>query len=319
MVSEEEAIEVLKAWGIVPTGPLREIHEGSVFRVSTERGEEMILKDLGSGHSRERLAFEHEVLSHLSDANVPVALPLSDLRGCTSVSYKGRLFTLSPSLMTTDEKRTVPWIELCSNYGRTIAELHLALASFPADEIAVRTWRNIPVIEVFDQHLPSLKRLLPEEESVGIVEIFEGIELSMRRSLADLPEQLIHRDCHPGNILIENREVVGFVDCDHFSIGSPVLDIGYFLIHLIKWNTEDTTKTDEWLECIPVFLQGYEEKRHLHRREREALPYMMVYVLVMFAELFCNASNWAAAKVERTALAYVCSNIAEIRLRALWP
>mgnify|MGYP001330684112 CR=1 FL=1 len=317
MVSEEEAIEVLKNWKIAPVEPLIEIHKGTVFRVRSERGEELILKNLGDGHSHERLAFEHEVLSHLSDAGVPVALPLSDLRGRTSVVHRNSLFTLSPCLDTANKGREIPRIEMCLNYSRAIAELHLALASLSIDNIAGRTWRNIPVQEVFDRQLPSLKRLLPKEASADLVEIFKDIEPCMRRSLTDLPEQLIHRDCHPGNVLTNGREVVGFVDCDHFSIGSPVLDIGYFLIHLIKWNTDDATRTDEWLNCISVFLQGYEEKRHLHEREREALPYMMVYVLVMFAELFCNASNRAAAKVELTALTYVYSHIEEIRHRAV--
>ncbi len=309
-------IEVLKSWGIVPVEPLTAIHEGRVFRVRTEKGEQLILKDLGDGHSCERLALEHEVLAHLSDAGVPVTLPLADLRGRTAVCFRGSLFTLSPWTDSGNEKYMCPLIDLCPNYGRAIAALHLALASISTDEIASRTWRNMPISEVFDEQLPSLLRMLPNDESAKILAIFKDIESNMRCSLADLPEQLIHRDCHPANILMKGREVVGFVDCDHFSIGSPVIDIGYFLIHLIKWNFDDAAKTDEWLDCIPVFLKGYEVKRHLHERERQALPYIIVYILVMFAEGLCKASKWEAAKVELSALASVHSKIDEIRRRA---
>ncbi len=114
------------------------------------------------------------------------------------------------------------------------------------------------------------------------------------------------------HVLMEGRDVVGFVDCDHISIGSPVLDMGYFLIHIVKWHSEDAVRTSEWLRCIPLFLQGYDEVRRVSVREREALPYMMVYVLVMFADLFCNASHQSAARVELTALSYVVSNFNEI-------
>ena len=293
--------------------PLTEIHEGMVFRVSSSRGV-FILKDLGATQSRDRLELEHEILAHLDSQGVPVALPVPTAAGHASVDHDGHVFTLSRSLSSPNEQIEDRQASLL-NCGQAVAELHLALASLPVDEFAVRTWHNRPVAQVFDGLLPSLGRLLPAAKAAALQEALDDLEPGMRGSLSDLPEPLIHRDCHPENVLTDGREVLGFVDCDHFSIGSPVLDIAYFLIHLVKWNF-GPRETVVWLEEIALFLQGYEKKKQLGQREKEALPYMMVYVLVMFAEFTARASNRAAADVELKAIGRVRSEFAAIRDRS---
>ena len=297
----------------MPLVPLAEIHAGRVFRVSSGRGV-FILKDLGAAQSRDRLELEHEILAHLDRQGVPVALPVRTAEGHTSVDHGGHLFTLSPSLDRPSEQIEDRQARL-QNCGQAVAELHLALALLPVDEFAGRTWHNRPVAQVFDGLLPSLGRLLPEEKAETLLEALDDLEPGMRDSLADLPVQLIHRDCHPANVLTDGREVLGFVDCDHFSIGSPVLDIAYFLIHLVKWNF-GPRETVVWLEEITLFLQGYERKKRLNPREREALPYMMVYVLVMFAEFIAKGSDWAALDVELAAITRVHSEFQAIRDRS---
>ena len=47
--------------------------------------------------------------------------------------------------------------------------------------------------------------------------------------------QLIHRDLHDGNVICSGDQVVGIVDCDHFSFGTPMIDIAYFLHNTVKW------------------------------------------------------------------------------------
>jgi Ser/Thr protein kinase RdoA (MazF antagonist) len=51
---------------------------------------------------------------------------------------------------------------------------------------------------------------------------------SIAATLRGLPEQLIHRDCHPGNVLVDGTRVIGFIDCDHLCIGPRLFDVACF-------------------------------------------------------------------------------------------
>ena len=167
--------------------------------------------------------------------------------------------------------------------------------------------------EAFDGRIPKLMRTLPDAQAAVTTNALTALETDLRESLTDLPEQMIHRDCHPANVLVEGRRVVGFIDCDHLSVGSPVLDIAYFLIHLIKWDAEDLTRRAEWLEELPVFLRGYVSRHPLSERERNALPCMFICVLLMFAEHFRGQGEWDAVQVELTALSFVLADFETIR------
>lgn len=317
MANCQEAAEVLKHWNVVPSGVLRGIHPERVFHVQTQNGEDLLLKDLGANHSEERLTLEFEILQYLSAAQVPVAVPLLDTRGNPAVVSNGHLFTLSPFLKALSSANAISWEALCVKYGVAIGDLHTALASFPTEGLMQRTWRNDPMKDSFENRIPSLYQFLQGEQAVWFKKIVDGIESEMKHALTDLPEQLIHRDCHPGNILTDGAEVIGFIDCDHFSLGPRVLDLSYFVIHLVKGEVHDLDKAADWLNYFPLVIQGYEQKIRLSDHEKTALPYMIVYVLVLFADFFYHLKNEAAAKVELDALAFVHLHLEEIKRRIL--
>lgn len=317
MASYQEAVEVLQHWNVVPSGTLREIHPERVYQVQTQKGEDLLLKDLGANHSKDRLTLEFEVLQHLSTAQIPVAVPLLDKRGNPAVVSGGHLFTLSPFLKARGSAEAVSWEALCMRYGAAIGDLHIALASFPTEGLMHRTWRNDPMKESFEDRIPSLQRFLQGNQAVWFRRIIDDMESEMKQALADLPEQLIHRDCHPGNILTDGVEVIGFIDCDHFSLGPRLLDLAYFVVHLVKWRLYDPGQTADWLHYFPLVLRGYEQRSLLSNREKAAFPYMMVYVLVLFADFFYHLKNETAAKVEVDTLAFIHSHLDYIKRRSL--
>jgi Ser/Thr protein kinase RdoA (MazF antagonist) len=263
------------------------------------------------------LALEFEILQHLSAAHVPVAVPLLGRRGSPAVVSGGHLFSLSPFLKTRGSAEAIPWEVLCIKYGAAIGDLHIALASFPPERLVGRTWRNDPMKDSFENRIPSLQQFLQGDQAIWFKRIIAEMESEMKHALADLPEQLIHRDCHPGNVLTDGAEVIGFIDCDHLSLGPPVLDLAYFVIHLVKGDVHDPDKAAGWLHYFPLVIQGYEQKIRLSDHEKAALPYMIVYVLVLFADFFYHLKNEVAAKVELDALVFIHSHLEEIRQRTL--
>lgn len=313
----EKVDGVLQQWHVSVSGPLGEIHPGRVYRVRSTEGEDLILKKLAlSQNSQDRLDLEHEILRHLDSTGVPIALPLAAPDGRTFVLHSDALFTLSPDLVEAGTERT-PWTEMAGRYGEAIAQLHESLSLLPTAQFAERTWRNRPLEESLDQCLPRLVSELPRAEARRLSRSVEAVAPLMRSSLTDLPEQLIHRDCHPGNILVAGDKIVGFIDCDHFSIGSPVLDLAYFLDHLIKWDVRDAARTQEWIEQLPDFVEGYVARSPLSLRELEAISPMLVFVLLKFAYTFLDGNAVEPLQVELDALEFVCSSMGRIHRSVL--
>src|SRR5439155_1987744 len=124
-----------------------------------------------------------------------------------------------------------------------------------------------------------------------------------------LSDQLIHRDCHLGNVVIDRTKVVGFVDCDHFCIATPILDLAYFFVQLAKWIVDDDDAIGEALRRFSLLLSGYDERRELSGRERAALPYAMLGVALNFAWWFKGRDALDDIGIEVRALDWMMDNL----------
>lgn len=121
-------------------------------------------------------------------------------------------------------------------------------------------------------------------------------------ALRGLPEQLIHRDCHPGNILVQGTQVIGFIDCDHLCIGPRIFDLAYYAVHHLKWVTDDATATQRWLTDLPSLLAGYRTQQSLTQAEVAALPYGMMAYHLLLADWFMHLPQTESIALEVQAL-----------------
>ncbi len=105
----------------------------------------------------------------------------------------------------------------------------------------------------------------------------------MPTALTDLPQQLIHRDCHAENLLSCGTEVTGIVDWDHLTIGPRILDVAYFAVQLAKRQVRDRAAMEQWLDELPLLLAGYGGESPLLAKETAAFPHLLIAVPVLFA------------------------------------
>jgi Ser/Thr protein kinase RdoA (MazF antagonist) len=124
-------------------------------------------------------------------------------------------------------------------------------------------------------------------------------------ALSGLPEQLIHRDCHPGNILVQGTRVVGFIDCDHLCIGPRIFDLAYYAVHHLKWVTDDLASTQRWLANLPQLLSGYRSQQSLSPAEVAALPAGMLAYHLMLADWFMSRGPQEQIGLEVRALDWI--------------
>ena len=287
---------VLAHWDIPPVTSIAAVGENRrVFRITTV-GPTFILKDISNAPDLTRLEFTRCVLTHVARTGLRVPIPLLSRSAQSAVPSQGRFYLLS-EFIEAGEYPSDPELqaELFYHTGQAIAKLHQALASNPDKEVSRKTWREDLAGRVAEW-ISALADGLPEPHAAVVKRVGFERGAAIEAALRGLPEQLIHRDCHPGNILVQGTRVIGFIDCDHLCIGPRLFDLAYYAIHHLKWVTDDEAATHRWLTNLPHLLTGYHSQHSLSQEEAAALPYgMMAYHLLL--------SHWFMGLPQRESIA----------------
>jgi Ser/Thr protein kinase RdoA (MazF antagonist) len=297
MISQRELDEIVQHWGRT-TGAIRHFktvdNNARVFVVATEQGQEFVLKQAGRVDRIAQLASHARVLQHLDAARVPVALPLISDQQQLFVPYGDALYTLSSMLARErDEAAVWPSAPLYSNIGRAIGRLHRALADYP-DEIV--SWQMKFARRALDEARPLVQAHLNAHRRAHFEDVLEQIESEMRSTLAGLPEQYIHGDCHGGNVLLYHGDVSGFIDLDHLPRGPRIYDVSYFLADRVKAHFDAPDALALWLQHFAQLIRGYESVQPMTAAEKRAIWYGMLAVQLLFAQWFFTQGAEAAAE-----------------------
>ena len=303
-------METLAAWEVGAIQTLVAIHPGRVYRVERAADVPLILKNIGQDNPqvRARFEFEYEVLRHLDRSGIAVAAPISNREGEFFAARDGHLYTVSPYLTADNSWLALDFAglkRLNRNCGAAIATLHTALAAFPAEDLENRTWKTVLPDSFLEHWVPTIQQTIAPQERAEFDAIIAALSADMRATTENLPIQLIHRDCHHGNLLVHGDQVSGFIDCDHFSLGPRVFDLAYFIVHMIKQHVADQKRTSEWFDLFPVVIQGYEAESPLREEEKRALYYVMLGILIMFAGWFFETERFANAQSELEAIRWL--------------
>ena len=170
-------------------------------------------------------------------------------------------------------------------FGEALAKLHRALSAL-----------TLEVYETsFSAELESW--ILPTLTEKQLLDHFEAGVLSCCQRLAsvcaDLPQQIIHRDFHSGNLLFENVRFSAYLDFDITQKNARVFDICYFGCSLLVENYKDEARLAQWQEIFSGFLSGYETVRPLSVSEKRVLPGVFIYIEVLFTAFFSQQGQTA--------------------------
>jgi len=167
--------------------------------------------------------------------------------------------------------------------GRLVAELHAALHEIPGDFDCPDAdyMQQLEEYIVPEVHVP--KKVLAYVRAFG--PIYKA-----------LPRQLIHRDVHTGNMLFEDGAFTGWLDFDNAERNARLHDLCYLGSTMLVGNHRRRRRRKLWQEIFRGVLQGYDGISPLTRREREAVPYMFVYIEVLFAAFFSKGGQGKISK-----------------------
>lgn len=293
--------EILSCWGIHTIANWQAIQD-NIAKITLDDGRSFVLKALGpcTAATIRRLHFEHEVLHHVEQQGLAVAVPLLSNHGVPYVCDADRIYRLSHWLSNqpAEAQTSAERARLYQNYGAAIGRFHQALANYVDDDILNKTWQTDLQTRVLDEAVPVILAHLEQDRLPVFQALLAEIEPEMRAAFADLPRQLIIWDCHCGNVAVDGFEVSGFIDCDHMSIAPRIFDLADFLVHLVKWDVGNVQKEALWLAHFPHFIRSYESITPLSTQERKALPYAMAGISLVFTDFFFQHGLPELTKVE---------------------
>ena len=250
--------QVLNQFGIDECLSIKEapVHREKPYKVLMV-GERYILKSsISDADAVEKIA---QLNAMLFQEGAPVANFYKTKAGNFYAYADGFYFTLADKLPGTHFERVSK--KAVYSLGKNLAKLHLALKklegrvdAYNMDTMGeLRGW----IIEEINK-----KQLPVKKEIIDYCMEFDNL-------YHRLPRQIIHRDPHGRNILMENDEITGFVDFDIIQINIRVLDMYYAFAP-----SEDKFK--EWLELRPYFFSGYNEISAISKDELTGYTYMCV-------------------------------------------
>ena len=300
---------VLSHWDVGDVQAIEPIQTDTVFKIATSE-RSFALKDISTKWPSERYEFIHDVLVHVAKKGMKVDIPMRNKAGQVVTELQGCRYILSDFL----ERSRPPTLpnqsrELFHSVGTAIADFHMALSSYEDDDLTRKTWReNLP--GPLDRKAQIELGLSDRQVSI-LIEVRRGWEEKFRQAQKGLPEQLIHRDCHFGNVIVDGVQVIGFVDCDHLCIGSPIEDLAYFFSDL-PWIPMRVLEFRDWLAHIPVLLDGYHRRRALSNQEITVFPYMVMDWLMSFSGFHANLKEFETTASHLQTLVWINDHFDEV-------
>ncbi|MBP1041537.1 helix-turn-helix domain-containing protein [Vagococcus sp. BWB3-3] len=185
--------------------------------------------------------------------------------------------------------------------GRALAKLHRVLGSLSSD--LIDTYDLITTLE--NWALPETTKVALQWQ-LDLPSGFADALLSKVNTLFPrLPQQVIHRDPNPGNILYSGTKVSGFIDFDISVKSQRLFDLCYMgtaiLSHLTK-----PSHYRQWPQLFQELITGYHQEEPLTEEERQAIFPMLCSIQMIAIAYFSHVNEWQeVARVNRENLVYL--------------
>jgi len=275
--------------------------------IETRSGKCYVLK-----HRTVRHDLQHEaaLLAALEAHGVPVAVPRLTRGGESYVQVGEAYFELLPHLpgMVITDHYAPGAAERARRFGAAIAQLHTALQACQ-QLIATREMDLLCDVTTAGQ----ITRQVWPDDQPPVEPILSELNRGLVAHYPELPQQLIHRDAHPGNMLFLDDRLSGWLDFEIMLRGPRLFDLCYCATSLLISGLDDPTRRQSWLALLIALVAGYETTTCLSTAERAALWHMLLSIEVIFIAFFKNIEHAAGLAQNIRALIWIYENQAAIQ------
>lgn len=111
----------------------------------------------------------------------------------------------------------------------------------------------------------------------------------------ELPKHIIHRDPNPGNIILDEGRLTGFIDFELSEVNIRLFDPCYASTAILSESfTENNIENlSKWFDIYQNIIYGYDSVAKLSDAEKKAIPYVIFSIQMICVAYFSNKDKYA--------------------------
>ena len=266
------------------------------LKIKTDAGQYLLKRRARGKADPYKVAFAHALQLHLAARQFPLPQLIGTRRENNSMlQWNGAIYELFEYISGGGYDGS---LEATDDAGRILALFHKLLRDFETDyETAKGSYHNARSVITALQTAPQTFDRMNAEGQTGngqrTDEMIEFLHASYddaakrvdEAGLPDWPEQIIHSDWHPGNMLFRGSRVVAVIDYDAARFQQRIIDVANGALQFsILGGSEDPTQWPDSLDegRFKRFLRAYDGMPEcvLSRAELRAIPWLMIEALI---------------------------------------
>lgn len=270
MVSHKKIKAVLQNWGFENEKLTDIVYDetGNVSDSACYVGENYIIKyspNLGNVEKHISLA------QAIEDVGLSTATPIKTIDGKYVVASEELYFYVIKRLVGKQLKASTMYLDdyvpKARFIGEIIGQLSLALSQVDVITNQANIYRGAK-----EWALPILEKKMSLSK-----DFLEKYEKEFGRIYDSLPQQIIHRDPNPGNLIL-NDDNWGVLDFDLSERNLRIFDPCYAATAILSESFEagNTEKLSKWVSIYKNIIYGYDEVAKLSDNEWKAIPYVVI-------------------------------------------
>jgi len=301
--SPEELAQALSHYDIGVIHQVKPLSAGSKrapkMVIISEQGKFLLKRRPKGKDDLYRVAFAHAVQTHLAETNFPLAPLVATCDGKNTILHlNNHIYELFEFVSGSRYDGTA---EATTDTGRQLANFHRYLADFAEkwkplrgsfhDSSTVRMHLKTTGTEKAAGRNKKLQRIA---ETLMTLYNASGIRVN-ELGFDSWPEQIVHGDWHPGNMLFSNSELIAVLDFDSVKIASTVTDLANGMLQFsIVGNRPNPADWPDYLDQAKLvqFLNGYRKVIELSENELNSLLDLMIETMIAEAILPVAATGF---------------------------
>jgi homoserine kinase type II len=289
--SSEELAQVLSHYDIGVIHQAKPLSAGSrrapKLVITSERGKFLLKRRPKGKDDLYHVAFAHAIQSRLSEMEFPLAplVATCDEKN-TILHLNNRIYELFEFV---SGSRYDGSAEATADTGRQLANFHRYLTDFAEKWKPLRgSFHDSSTVRTHLKTTGAEKVAQPDKKLQRTAETLMALYNASSIRVSELgfdswPEQIVHGDWHPGNMLFSNSKLTAVLDFDSVKIASTVTDLANGMLQFsIVGNRPNPADWPDYLDQAKLvqFLNGYRKVIALVENQLNSLLDLMIETMI---------------------------------------
>ena len=267
--------------------------------ITSQQGKFLLKRRTKGKSDLHRVIFAHAIQTHLAQKGSPVAalIPTREDNN-TMLQLDGHIYEFFKFISGIRYNGSA---EATIDAGRQLARLHLYLKDFQCQ------WQPLKGSFHDSSNVRRYFKTISDEKNSGsnikLQKLVDDLKILYNSSCVHVkalgfnswPQQVVHGDWHPGNMLFAKDKLTVILDFDSVKIASAATDLANGMLQFsIVGNRPNPADWPDYLDQVKLvqFLNGYKSAVELGKNEQKALLDLMIETIIAEAVLPIAATGF---------------------------